>query len=198
MKQENEDVKLTINTVEQEAAAPLKEVVADAAMRVSLTPDAAEGKGSATETGAVTGSAAKKSEAAKPESGAHKHDTAMERIVNEEVHESEVQPPSSFSLNRALGGAMLANVIQGHIKMMLLIFMFLIIYITCRYKCQEKMVEIDRLEQKLIQARYKATVYTSQLTEKSRESNILEMLKQKGDSTLQIPTEPPYKIDIPE
>ena len=36
------------------------------------------------------------------------------------------------------------------------------------------------------------------MAEKSRESNILEMLSQRGDSTLLIPTEPPYKINIPE
>ena len=60
------------------------------------------------------------------------------------------------------------------------------------------MVEIDQLERTLISVRYKATVYNSILTEKSRESNILEMLSQRGDSTLLIPTEPPYKINIPE
>ena len=75
---------------------------------------------------------------------------------------------------------------------------FLIIYITCRYQCQQKMVEIDRMEQDLTAIRYKATVVTSFLTEKSRESNIMDMLEQKGDSTLQIPKDPPYKINVPE
>ena len=122
----------------------------------------------------------------------------LEEIMEEEAHESETQPPSNFSLSRTLGGAILAHVIQSQIKLVLLITLFLIIYITCRYQCQQKMVEIDRMEQQLTAIRYKATVVTSFLTEKSRESNIMDMLEQKGDSTLQIPKDPPYKINIPE
>ena len=122
----------------------------------------------------------------------------LEDIMEEEAHESETQPPSNFSLSRTLGGAILAHVIQSQIKLVLLITFFLIIYITCRYQCQQKMVEIDRMEQQLTAIRYKATVVTSFLTEKSRESNIMDMLEQKGDSTLQIPKDPPYKINIPE
>lgn len=122
----------------------------------------------------------------------------LEDIMEQEAHESETQPPSKFSLSKTLGGAILAHAIQSQIKLVLLITLFLIIYITCRYQCQQKMVEIDRMEQQLTAIRYKATVVTSFLTEKSRESNIMEMLEQKGDSTLQIPKEPPYKINIPE
>ena len=122
----------------------------------------------------------------------------LEDIMEEEAHESETQPPSNFSLSRTLGGAILAHVIQSQIKLVLLITFFLIIYITCRYQCQQKMVEIDRMEQQLTAIRYKATVVTSFLTEKSRESNIMDMLEQKGDSTLQIPKDPPYKINVPE
>lgn len=122
----------------------------------------------------------------------------LEDIMEEEAEESETQPPSNFSLSRTLGGAILAHVIQSQIKLVLLITLFLIIYITCRYQCQQKMVEIDRMEQQLTAIRYKATVVTSFLTEKSRESNIMGMLEQKGDSTLQIPKDPPYKINVPE
>jgi hypothetical protein len=122
----------------------------------------------------------------------------LEDIMEEEAEESETQPPSNFSLSRTLGGAILAHVIQSQIKLVLLITLFLIIYITCRYQCQQKMVEIDRMEQQLTAIRYKATVVTSFLTEKSRESNIMDMLEQKGDSTLQIPKDPPYKINVPE
>lgn len=122
----------------------------------------------------------------------------LEDIVEQEAHESETQPPSNFSLSKTLGGGILAHAIQSQIKLVLLITFFLIIYITCRYQCQQKMVEIDRMEQQLTAIRYKATVFTSILTEKSRESNIMDMLEQQGDSTLQIPNEPPYKINVPE
>lgn len=122
----------------------------------------------------------------------------IEDIIRKEVHEGETGSPKNFSLSKVLGGTLIATAFQRQVKLVLLIAVFLIIYITCRYQCQKQMVEIDQLEKTLVAVRYKATVYTSILTEKSRESNILEMLTQRGDSTLLIPTEPPYKINIPE
>ena len=114
------------------------------------------------------------------------------------MHEGETGSPKNFSLSKVLGGTLVATLFLRQVKLVILIAVFLIIYITCRYQCQKQMVEIDQLERTLISVRYKATVYNSILTEKSRESNILEMLSQRGDSTLLIPTEPPYKINIPE
>ena len=112
--------------------------------------------------------------------------------------EGETGSPKNFSLSKVLGGTLVATLFLRQVKLVILIAVFLIIYITCRYQCQKQMVEIDQLERTLISVRYKATVYNSILTEKSRESNILEMLSHRGDSTLLIPTEPPYKINIPE
>lgn len=175
--QEDKDIKLTITPTPTEES-EVQENLASASVEENIDKDLAE---NAQETG--------------------KHDPTaktLEDIMQQEAHESETQPPSNFSLSRTLGGAILAHVIQSQIKLVLLITLFLIIYITCRYQCQQKMVEIDRMEQQLTAIRYKATVVTSFLTEKSRESNIMDMLEQKGDSTLQIPKDPPYKINVPE
>lgn len=120
----------------------------------------------------------------------------LEDLVKQEAKEDEEVPAASFSLNRTLGGVILARAIQRQIWLVLLITIFLIIYINNRYMCQKQTVEIDRLEKKLTETRYKATVCTSILTEKSRESNIINMLEAKGDSTLTIPNEPPYLIRV--
>ncbi len=176
--QDNKDTKLTIDPTPAEEAA-VQEELASASVEENIDKDLSEN---------VEEEAESKDPTAK----------TLEDIMEEEAHESETQPPSSFSLSRTLGGAILAHVIQSQIKLVLLITFFLIIYITCRYQCQQKMVEIDRMEQQLTAIRYKATVVTSFLTEKSRESNIMDMLEQKGDSTLQIPKDPPYKINVPE
>ena len=176
--QDDKEIKLTITPTPAEESA-VQENLASASEEEKIDKDLAE---NAQET-------------------AERHDPTaktLEDIMHQEAHESETQPPSNFSLSRTLGGAILAHVIQSQIKLVLLITLFLIIYITCRYQCQQKMVEIDRMEQQLTAIRYKATVVTSFLTEKSRESNIMDMLEQKGDSTLQIPKDPPYKINIPE
>lgn len=123
---------------------------------------------------------------------------SIEEMVEEDANEEETQPASSFSLSKVLGGAMLAKFIQHQFGLVLVIAFFLIIYITARYKCQQDMVEIDKKEKELVSIHYKATVFTSKMTEQSRQSNIMEMLGQRGDSTLEIPTVPPYKIYIPE
>ena len=110
--------------------------------------------------------------------------------------EGEDKATSSFSLSKTLGGVIIARAIQKQIWLVLLITGFLLVYITNRYTCQKQSLEIARLEKELTAIRYKATVCTSVLTEKSRESNIINMLTEMGDSTLTIANEPPYLIKV--
>ena len=117
-------------------------------------------------------------------------------IQREAVEEQTTAYP--FSVSKTLGGVIIAKAVQKQMGLLVLISFFLIVYISNRYVCQKKMVEIDRLESKLVEARYKAIVCTSILTEKSRESNIMSLLNAYGDSTLQIPQEPPYLIKVEE
>ena len=81
--------------------------------------------------------------------------------------------------------------------LILLIVFFMIIYVSNRYSCQQDIIEIDKLHQQLTDAKYKALSSESELTELSRESNVLEMLKDNKDSVLKIASQPPYFIEIP-
>ena len=60
------------------------------------------------------------------------------------------------------------------------------------------MLEIDRLNAELIDAKYRALSSTSELTERCRESNVLDMLKENKDSVLKIASQPPYIITVPD
>ena len=60
------------------------------------------------------------------------------------------------------------------------------------------MLTIDKMETELKDAKYKALSSSSLMTERSRESNVLEMLKDSNDSTLKTPNQPPYIITVPE
>ena len=71
-------------------------------------------------------------------------------------------------------------------------------YIANRYRIQKNLLEIDRLNTMLQDAKYKALSSSSQLTEKSRESHVLDMLKNNKDSVLKIPSQPPYIVNVPE
>lgn len=121
---------------------------------------------------------------------------SLEELVSKVAVEADDKPTASFSLGRTLGGVIIARMLQKQIGLVLFISFFLIIYINNRYMCQKQTVQIDKLEKKLTAIRYKTTVCTSMLTEKSRESNILRILAQRGDSTLTIPKEPPYRIKV--
>ncbi|MBF1554773.1 MAG: hypothetical protein HXN93_04555, partial [Prevotella pleuritidis] len=66
------------------------------------------------------------------------------------------------------------------------------------YSCQQDLIEIDKLKRELQDARYKALSTSSQITEKSRESNVLNMLKDNKDSVLHIANQPPFIINVPE
>ena len=76
--------------------------------------------------------------------------------------------------------------------------MFVLIYISNRYSCQKSLIEIDKLQRDLLDAKYRALSSSSQLTEKSRESNVLELLQSNKDSLLHIATQPPFIINVPE
>lgn len=75
---------------------------------------------------------------------------------------------------------------------------FVIIYISNRYNIQNDIIELDKLQKELQDTKYKALSTSSQITEKSRESNVLDMLKNNKDSVLHIATQPPYIINVSE
>jgi hypothetical protein len=60
------------------------------------------------------------------------------------------------------------------------------------------LIAIDKLEKELLDAKYKALTSSSILTEKCRESHVLEALKHNKDSLLQTAAQPPYIINVPE
>ena len=60
------------------------------------------------------------------------------------------------------------------------------------------MLEIDKLNIELQDAKYKSLSSASELTERCRESNVLNMLKTNKDSLLKMPAQPPYIINVPE
>jgi hypothetical protein len=119
----------------------------------------------------------------------------IEDVIKKEARE-EQELSSRFSISRTLGGVIIARFAQKQIKLMLLVCALLILHINCRYMYQKKLVELDRLEVKIVEAHNKAIVCSSILTEKSRESNVLLRLHETGDSTLKTNSEPPYLIKV--
>ncbi len=119
--------------------------------------------------------------------------------IEEQAREDEQPQSSNFSLRKILGGDILsARLIRNNIWLIIIIVIFIIIYISNRYSVQKYLIEIDKLKIELKDAKYRALSSSSQLTEKTRESHILEILNNRRDSTLKMSDRPPYIINIPE
>lgn len=123
----------------------------------------------------------------------------LRRIVQEQAREDELPLSTDFTLKKILGGEFLtAKLLRQQIWLVLLIVAFTIVYISNRYSCDQQRIEISKLTKELEEAKFKAMSSTSEFTEVSRESNVLEMLRKNKDSVLHIPTQPPYIINVPE
>ncbi len=128
----------------------------------------------------------------------HTHPTLKE-VIDETAREDEQPSSSSFTLRKILGGDILNTAtIRKQIWLILLITFFVVLYISNRYSCQQKQLEIDRLTENLNNLKFKTLSTSSMLTEKSRESHVMEMLRVNNDSTIHTADQPPYIIMVEE
>ena len=119
--------------------------------------------------------------------------------IKETVSEEDPHPSSQLNLRTILGGDLLTTqTVRSRIWRVVLIVGFTIMYVAFRYQCQQDMLNIDRLENQLKDAKFKALSSSSTLTEKCRESRVLDILKQNKDSLLHQADQPPYIIQVPE
>lgn len=138
----------------------------------------------------------------KQEESAEKSDELLQetlKIIKETASEEDPKPSQQLSLRTILGGDMLTTqMVRSQIWLFVLIVFFSIVYVAFRYQCQQDLLTIDRLEGELKDAKFKALSSSSTLTEKCRESHVLDLLKQSNDSLLHQADQPPYIIEVPE
>lgn len=121
------------------------------------------------------------------------------QLIKEKAKEEDPKLTSSLTLRTILGGDFLtADMVRRQIWLFILLVAFCIAYVAVRYQCQQDLLAIDKLENELLDAKYKALSSSSTLTEKCRESHVLDALKQNKDSLLHIADKPPYIINVPE
>ena len=141
-------------------------------------------------------------QATKSESEAEKAEEVIKETIEkikQTASEEDPRPSGQLNLRTILGGDLLTTqMVRSQIWLFVLIVFFSIIYVAFRYQCQQDMLTIDRLENALKDAKYKALSSSSTLTEKCRESHVLDVLKQNKDSLLHQADQPPYIIQIEE
>lgn len=124
--------------------------------------------------------------------------SALEMLKNS-VSEEDNNPSTQLSLKTILGGDILnAELFRRQLWLIVIIVVFVIIYVASRYQCQQDIIKIANMETELKDAKYRALSISSKLTERCRESHVLQLLKENNDSLLQVSDQPPYIINIPE
>lgn len=128
------------------------------------------------------------------------HRASLEEIIREQATEEDTPlTAANFSLRKIIGGDILmAEIVRRQVWLFILITGFLIVYIAERYSCEKYMNEIDALQVELEDVKKKALASTSELSERTRQSKVLDMLQANRDSLLKIASQPPYIIQVPE
>ena len=122
----------------------------------------------------------------------------LKEVNEENAREDEKPFSSSQALRTILGGDILnTQAIRKQIWLFLIITVFAILYISNRYSCQQQQIKIDNLNTTLKKSRYKTLSLSSELTERCRESHVLQMLRANNDSIIQPADQPPYIIVVP-
>lgn len=122
---------------------------------------------------------------------------SLRAIIREQATEDDMPLTKNITLRKILGGDILsADIIRKQIWLILIVVLFIVVYISNRYKCQQDLILIDNLTEQLKDAKYRALSSSSDLTQKTRESKVLEQLRASSDSTLHIATQPPYIINV--
>ena len=122
--------------------------------------------------------------------------SALEMLKNS-VSEEDSKPTAQLSLKMILGGDILnAQFVRRQLWLIVIVVVFVIIYVASRYQCQQDMIKIANMELELKDAKYRALSISSKLTERSRESHVLKLLKENNDSLLKASDQPPYIINV--
>ena len=99
-----------------------------------------------------------------------------------------------MSLKSWLDGDMLLSpFFQRHLGLFILVFILIFAYVSNRFAFQREQVKVQRLRTELNDVKNEALARSSELMEKSRESNIERFIVTQG-SDLKIPTDAPVVI----
>lgn len=80
-----------------------------------------------------------------------------------------------------------------HWKKIAVVMILLLVYISNRYTCQQKIAEIGRLQRELTEKRYEALSISSKLMGTSRQSQVKMLIDNQG-LDLEESNQPPFKL----
>ena len=98
------------------------------------------------------------------------------------------------SIKDVIDGRLLTEeFVSKQLKLLALIVVLLIIFISNSYSCMKKLTEIESLKAQLKDVKYEHLIISTKLTSSSSQSQIKGLLEQRGIN-LSGPTSPAYEI----
>lgn len=85
---------------------------------------------------------------------------------------------------------------KRNLRLIGLIMVGLILYITNRYQAQQEVIAEETFRQELEDWKFRCLTRTSELTLRTRQSQIEKQLRAHGDTTLLMGTTPPFELRI--
>lgn len=166
-----------------------------ASKKTADTFPSGEDTGDLTEDDIIVGEGGEEEEDGDEQTATH---PSLKEIIQENAREDEKPFSSTLALKTILGGDILnTQAIRRQVWLILLITFFSILYVSNRYSCQKQQIKIDKLNTELKKSKYKTLSLSSVLTERCRESHVVEMLRANKDSVIRTADQPPYIIMIP-
>lgn len=93
-----------------------------------------------------------------------------------------------------LGGNILAeDIIVKNTRFIIVFIIILLLYISNRFSCIDKMSQIETLQRELKDVKYESLTISAKLVGVSRETKVESLVKSKGVD-IQLNTEPVYKV----
>ena len=92
------------------------------------------------------------------EQKSREHNT-LEKLkeIKQNVREEDSVPIGTLTLRKILGGDFLsADLVRRNIWPLVLVVVFTVAYVAIRYQCQQDLIQIDKMENELKDAKYKA------------------------------------------
>lgn len=93
-----------------------------------------------------------------------------------------------------LGGGVLADdIFVKNIRFIILFIAIVMLYISNRYSCIDKMSQIEKLQRELRDVKYESLTTSANLVGVSRETKVEDLVNSKGVD-IKLNTEPVYKV----
>ncbi|MDP4271660.1 MAG: FtsL-like putative cell division protein [Bacteroidota bacterium] len=107
------------------------------------------------------------------------------------------QDGKKITLRDVIGGQVLANgFLERNAGLIAMILFMTFFYISNRYECQQKMMDIVKLQKKLTDVKYEALTRSAELMGGSKQSQVKNLILENGIELEESQT-PPYKLTKP-